>query len=46
MDEMAKDVTNIIDPKWRHLGEGKTMGTMEKVEELLQSERYKATMGH
>lgn len=45
MDETTKDVTSIIDPKWRHLGESRTMGTVEKVEELLQSERYRATMG-
>ena len=45
MDQTAKDVTGIIDPKWQHLGESKTMGTVEKVEELLQSERYRATLG-
>ncbi len=45
MDEAMQDFTSIIDPKWRHLGESKQMGTVEKVAELLTSERFKAADG-
>lgn len=45
MDEGAKDAAGVIDPKWAHLGESKTIGTLEKVEELLTKERVNLSGG-
>lgn len=45
MDEAMKDATGAIEPRWMHLGETKTLGTVEKVEELLTNERFQAAGG-
>ena len=45
MDEAMKDVEGAIEPRWQHFGEGKALGTVEKVEELLTTERFKAAGG-
>ncbi|TPX09819.1 uncharacterized protein E0L32_009010 [Thyridium curvatum] len=45
MDEGAKDAAGVIEPKWAHLGESKTIGTVEKVEELLTKERVNLSGG-
>ena len=45
MDKALEDATKAIDPKWEHVGETKKLGTVEEIEELLTSERIKATGG-
>jgi small subunit ribosomal protein S10 len=45
MDAQIEQFKGIIEPKWKMLGESKSMGTVEKIEELLTSERFKAAGG-
>lgn len=39
------EVKQVLDEKWEHLGQSKTFDTVEKVAELLESERFKAAGG-
>ncbi|KAI0117603.1 30S ribosomal protein S10, mitochondrial [Hypoxylon sp. NC0597] len=43
MDAEAKSLQEIVEQKMEHFGRDKTMGTVEKVKELLASERFRHT---
>lgn len=41
MDKISDETAAMIDSTFEHLGQHKTLGTVEKVEELLQTRRFK-----
>ncbi|KAI1454964.1 30S ribosomal protein S10, mitochondrial [Annulohypoxylon moriforme] len=43
MDAETKSLQEIVDQKMQHFGRDKTLGTVEKVKELLASERFRHT---
>lgn len=43
MDSEMKSMQETIEAKMQHLGRDQTLGTVEKVKELLASERFKHT---
>lgn len=43
MDSEVKTMQETIEAKMQHLGRDKTAGTVEKVKELLASERFRHT---
>ena len=45
MDALPEAEKGEIDSKWSHLGQTKTIGTMEKVEELLNQRRFREAAG-
>lgn len=45
MDTLSEEQLSRIESKWAHLGQTKTVGTAEKVEELLNSRRFKEAAG-
>ena len=45
MDKDLESFRDTIEPKWKHLGGRRELGTVEKVEELLTNERFKAAGG-
>ncbi|KAF4336242.1 tryptophanyl-tRNA synthetase [Fusarium beomiforme] len=45
MDALPESEKGEIDAKWEHLGQTKTIGTVEKVEELLNQRRFREAAG-
>ncbi|KAF7561870.1 hypothetical protein G7046_g2241 [Stylonectria norvegica] len=45
MDALPKEQLEQIESKWAHLGQTKTIGTVEKVEELLNRRRFREAAG-
>jgi len=45
MDDAAKSAAEVLESEWAHLAEAPENPTMEKVEELLASERFKLSGG-
>lgn len=45
MDDQMPDISKAIESKWEHLGQSKTLGTVEKVAELLEKERFRISSG-
>ncbi|KAM5362724.1 hypothetical protein ACJZ2D_012386 [Fusarium nematophilum] len=45
MDKLPEAERGLIDSKWAHLGQTKTIGTVEKVEELLNQRRFREAAG-
>lgn len=45
MDALPQEEQGQIDAKWAHLGQTKTIGTAEKVEELLNTRRFREAAG-
>ncbi|KPM36885.1 37S ribosomal protein S10, mitochondrial [Neonectria ditissima] len=45
MDTLSEEQQGQIDSKWAHLGQTKTIGTVEKVEELLNTRRFREAAG-
>ncbi len=45
MDEMMAEAEGAVEPWWQLLGENKTPETVQKVEEFLASERFRAAEG-
>lgn len=45
MDKSMKDHVGEMDSAWSHLGQSEPIGTVEKVEELLSSRRFKEAAG-
>ncbi|KAF4963886.1 hypothetical protein FSARC_8139 [Fusarium sarcochroum] len=45
MDALPEAEKGEIDAKWAHLGQTKTIGTMEKVEQLLNQRRFREAAG-
>ncbi|KAK7429500.1 mitochondrial 37S ribosomal protein rsm10 [Neonectria magnoliae] len=45
MDTLSEEQQGQIDSKWVHLGQTKTIGTIEKVEELLNTRRFREAAG-
>ena len=43
--ELPENTLKELDPLWSHLGQTKAMGTADKVEELLNSRRFKEAAG-
>lgn len=43
--ELPESQLKELDPSWSHLGQTKTLGTADKVEELLNSRRFKEAAG-
>ena len=41
MAEIDGDLSQTLGKKWEHLAQHKTLGTMQKVEELLASRKFK-----
>lgn len=45
MDALSEEQQGQIESKWAHLGQTKTVGTVEKVEELLNTRRFREAAG-
>ncbi|KAF7545908.1 hypothetical protein G7Z17_g8800 [Cylindrodendrum hubeiense] len=45
MDALSEEQQGQIESKWAHLGQTKTIGTVEKVEELLNTRRFREAAG-
>lgn len=45
MDALSEEQQGQIEPRWAHLGQTKTVGTVEKVEELLNTRRFREAAG-
>jgi len=45
LDEVPEDQLGGLDSTWAQLGQTKSMGTADKVEELLNSRRFKEAAG-
>ena len=41
MENIGNEAAAMVESTWEHLGQHKTLGTVEKVEELLRSRRFK-----